>query len=77
MTYIEFFDRNASENICASLSNMPQRVILVGDRRKQMLKNIEFYREVFSGRGLSTEFICMTVTKNNLESIVSALCQIV
>ena len=31
MTYIEFFDKNASENICACLSCAPDRVILLGE----------------------------------------------
>ena len=34
MTYIEFFDKNASENICACLSCAPDRVILLGESTK-------------------------------------------
>ena len=33
LTYIEFFDHSAVENICACLAQAPARVILLGDDR--------------------------------------------
>lgn len=45
MTYIEFFDKTASENICASLANAPDRVVLVGDKMKLLQKHSFFSTE--------------------------------
>ena len=40
MTYIEFFDKNAVENISACLISTPDRVIFLGDNAKIMKKYI-------------------------------------
>jgi len=34
MTFIEFFDKTCVENICACLSQIPERVIFLGDKKK-------------------------------------------
>ena len=36
MTYIEFFDKIASENICACLTYVPDRVVYIGDSVKDV-----------------------------------------
>ena len=39
MTYVEFFDKIASENISACLTCAPDRVIYIGDNSKLMKKH--------------------------------------
>ena len=38
MTYIEFFDKDACENICSCVFNPPDRVILIGNNKKLLEK---------------------------------------
>ena len=73
MTYVEFFDRNATENVCACLSYAPERVIFIGDNAKLMKKHAENYKKVFDGRGYSTEIQVRGVIKNDLDSAVAVL----
>lgn len=77
MTYIEFFDKNASENIAACLTLAPERVIYIGDNAKVMKKHIANYQRVFTKRGHSISFFYKTVSKNNLENVVRLLSEIV
>ena len=77
MTYVEFFDKNVAENICTCLSQMPKRVVLIGDKYEQLVKHASRYREVFFKRGFDVEFVCRTVNKNNIKSILEALIDIV
>ncbi len=73
MTYIEFFDKNATENICASLAKVPQRVVLIGDKRSTLEKSAARYSELFLSRGHTVEFVWRTINKNNLQNIVDEL----
>ena len=77
MTYIEFFDKTASENILACLTFSPVRVIYIGDNSKLMKKHIANYEKVFVQRGSSIEFIHKTVSKSNLPNAVAVLSEIV
>ncbi len=77
MTYIEFFDKNASENIAACLTYVPDRVIYIGDNAKLMKKHIANYQKVFAERGQSITFLYKTVSKNNLDNVVQLLTEIV
>lgn len=77
MTYIEFFEKTAAENICACLASVPDRVILLGDKLKLLQKHAQRYQELFANRGHRVEFECRTVSKNNTRSIVEALSGIV
>lgn len=77
MTYIEFFDKVASENICACLTYIPDRVIYIGDNAKLMKKHIADYERVFEGRGYNIEFLFKTVSKSNLDNAVELLSEIV
>ena len=77
MTYVEFFDKNAAENICACLSNVPERVVLIGESLKVMDKHIVNYKTVFAKRGYEPEFIAVSASKNNVESAVRAITKIV
>ncbi len=77
MTYIEFFDDNHIENICACLAEPPGRMVLIGNDNKKLLKHAARYREVFLARGYDIEFVCRGVNKNNLAGIVNVLAEIV
>ncbi len=77
MTYIEFFDKNAAENICACLASMPERVVFVGNNSNQMEKHIARYREIFKNRGQDVEISWREVSHNKLEKIVAMLSKIV
>ena len=77
MTYIEFFDNNEAENICACLTGTPEKVILIGDSEQMLKTHAERYRHLFLNRGIEIEFICEEVDKNNLSEIVDLLCGIV
>ncbi len=73
MTYIEFLDKTAAENICATLANVPDRVVFVGDKLKLLQSHVDRYKKVFLNRGLEVEFICRTINKNNIQSIIESL----
>lgn len=77
MTCIEFFEKDASENICTCLTKAPDRMILIGDRMKQMQKHAERYKKILADRGLEVEFICRTVNKNSMQNIIDSLSQII
>lgn len=77
MTYIEFFDKTAIENICACLANAPERVILIGDKMKLLKAHAQRYQQILAQRGYEVEFICHSVNKNNMGNIVQALSYIV
>lgn len=68
MTYIEFFDRTATENICACLTHTPDRVIFIGEDEELMKKHIEYYERVFSQRDEEIEFSYRTITGNDIDS---------
>ena len=77
MTYIEFFDKIASENISACLTYAPDRVIYIGDNAKMMKRHIENYKSVFAARGHSIEFLYRTFSKTSLENAVALLSELV
>lgn len=77
MTLIEFYDKAAIENIAGALLCRPDRMILLGDRHKQMERSRALYRGVLRRKGIETEIVCRTVNKNDLAGIVSALSQLV
>ena len=76
MTYVEFFDEVALDNIHACFSCVPDRVILIGyhmdvmsehiDRYKKVLK--ERYKELFEQRGHGVEFIPKKIKPNSVDS---------
>ena len=78
MTYIEFYDHLSIVNICACLTNMPERVVLVGGDRKDVVEDIERYRRLFRQRGYEVEFVYKPVKeKNNLKMIVQVLEEVI
>lgn len=77
MTYIEFFDRTAAENLCACLTNVPERVIFLGDNARLMHKHIANYKKIFQERGYEIEFVVKTISKSSLSNAIEVLTQIV
>ena len=77
MTYIEFYDKTSIVNICSCLTNIPDRVILVGGDRKPIERRKADYRRVFSDRGHNIDFDCRTVNKNSMDDIISKLEEII
>ena len=77
MTIIEFYDKASIENVLGALMCRPERMILVGDRPKQMERSCERYGRVLSQRGITTEIACRAVaTRNSLQAITDVLSQI-
>ena len=77
MTYVEFFDKPPSENICACLTDIPERVIFIGDDRKQMERHIANYDKILSARGYNIEISYRSVSKSNLGFAVRVISEIV
>ena len=77
MTYVEFFDEASAENICACLTNAPERVVLMGHKYKTMKKYVEIYKSVLKKRGYDVEFVCRTVNRNSLSDMVEELTKVI
>ena len=77
MTYIEFFDETSTENICACLTNVPDRVVILGNKYKTMRKYAEIYKEMLKKRGHDVEFTCRTINRNDLSDIVEELTRVI
>jgi len=77
MTVIEFFDKNAIDNIAGALLCVPEEVVFVGSSLRQMERAAESYRRAVLRRGIQTRFSFCTVNKNNLQSIYKSLVGIV
>ena len=77
MTYIELYTRTAIENICSSIISPPDRVVLVGDDKKKVSRAAAVYKDILKKRGCDVEFICKTASKNNMQSVVRLLSDII
>jgi len=77
MTYIEFFSPVVSENICACLARAPERVVLVGDNRKLLGRHAQRYEALFREKGQEIQFLTKSVNKNNMQSVIDALSELV
>lgn len=77
MVYIEFFDKNHIENICSSLSCLPDKVYLFGAAKKELEKAVGNYQKLFLAREQSVEFIPVSIDHNKLEVITDKLSEIV
>ena len=77
MTYIEFFDKSATENVCSCLAHTPDRVIFIGEDEELMKTHIGYYKRVFSDRDEEIDFSYDVITENDLDGIVSRLSAIV
>ena len=77
MTYVEFFDEVALNNVHPCLSYVPDRVIVIGYHMGLMEKHKEHYQKVLKARGHQVEFIPRKVKKNSLKSAVDVISDIV
>jgi hypothetical protein len=77
VTYIEFLDRTISENLCASLINVPERVVLVGNSEKLLNKHKKRYQRLFEKRGHTVDFDVCEIKQYQMQTIVDALSKIV
>ena len=77
MTYIEFFDKDAVENICSGLINPPDQIVLVGDKAKEMAEHARRYEKIFAERGHQVVARYRGINRNNLGNIVDTLSDIV
>jgi len=73
MTIVEFFDKDAIENIVSSLMCNPEKVVLIGDNKKAMKRAIEKYKAVIEKHGACVNFSVVQVPRNNLQDIVGTL----
>ncbi len=73
MTVVEFFDKNAIENVFGVFGGNVDKVVFVGDSGKKLENAISIYREIAEKRGKNIEFTKKTANRNNLLSIVEAL----
>ncbi len=77
MTVVEFFDNCSVENIASALLCAPDKVILVGDNEKRMIKSIEIYSQLTRERGIDVNFEYRKASRNNLMHNVQVLTEIV
>lgn len=77
MTYLEFFDDVAIENVCACLVTPPSKVIMLGDDSKKMNAHKNAYQSVLKERGYDVEFVIRSINRNDLCGICDVLSDIV
>lgn len=77
MTYIEFVDKTAAENVCACFANPPERVILVGAEPKVLSAICKRYGEIFRDRGIDIEFIPRKIPRYDISRIIEEFSDIV
>ncbi|MBQ4353329.1 MAG: DUF1887 family protein [Clostridia bacterium] len=73
MTLIELYDRTPVENIVAALALKPEKIIYVGSDSRKIRRSVPYYKKILEGRGIRPVMEVNTVAKNDLESIVAEL----
>lgn len=77
MTYVEFFETDHCKNLCASLIQPPERVVLVGRDQKVMARHAARYQAVLRGRGHEVEFVCQSANVNRIQDVIDVLSTLV
>ena len=77
MTFVEFFEKDALENLCSCLTVAPDKIILIGDNRKVMQSHADRYERLLRARREVVDFEIISVDKNNIYSILHVLEKIV
>lgn len=77
MTYVEFFDKNFCENIAAALIELPDRIVLIGDKRKTLETHRDRYLDFFEKRRLTVRIEVRSMNRNHMDQILEALTEIV
>ena len=76
MTLVEFFEKTAIENICASLIDMPDRIIFIGN--SSIEKRTTKYKEALASKGFDKiEVINKFVSSSRLDNAVRIISEIV
>lgn len=76
MTIVEFFDKNAIENIASALLCNPDRIVFIGYNSGKMTRAIENYSEVLKGRGINCKIEYRSVNRNDLFKITEVLSEL-
>ena len=77
MTFVEFYDKSHIENICASLCFETDTVVLIGGDKKEMRKRAERYSAFMKNRGRNVQFVCRSVNRYDLDSVVASLVSVI
>lgn len=77
MTIVEFFDKDAIENIVSTLLCEPERVIFVGSKKADMDRAIAVYKQIAEEGNIQVEFDTRTVNHNDMPAIIRTLSEIV
>ena len=76
MTAVEFIDRTPIENIISVLTNSPKKVIYIGEA-DLIEKKKHIYISFVKSRNLDIDVLFKTINKNNINSILDVLSDIV
>ncbi len=77
MVLIEMFDRTPVDNIITTLALKPDRTVFLSTDIKKACRALPGYRRICDGRGIKTDFSVKGVSKNDLEDVTDALCDII
>lgn len=77
MTFVEFYDKSHIENICASLCFETDTVVLIGGDKKEMQPKAERYSAFMKKRGRDVRFVCRSVNRYNLDSVIDSLVSVI
>lgn len=77
MTFVEFFDKTAAENLVTALATNAERIILIGRYENTLKSHKRRYQQVFEGRKKATEIICRAPEDNTLAGAMKLLQEIV
>ena len=77
MTYIEFFDPEATKNLSACMLYKPERVVFVGHDEEVMDRCTQRYEAMFADRKTPIRFLYRYVEENDLPGAVRILSDIV
>ena len=76
MTVIEFFDKNAIENVISSLLCNPDKVVFIGYNRNAMKKAINKYNSIAIEHGKTIDFSAYSIARNNLQQIINIITRV-
>lgn len=76
MTLIEFYDSVSVENVAGFLKCRPEKIVFLGDENK-MTERVAVYEEIAQNHNMVIDFICKSIDRNNLSSIVDTLTYVV
>ncbi len=77
MVLIELFDRTPVDNIITTLALKPDRTVFFSTDIKKACRALPRFRKICEGRGICTDFSVKGVSKNDLEDVTDALCDVI